>query len=287
MQKVNYICNLFKVTSIIRKCTKELNLNQFPRLTVVSDGEIQNFIGSAEYNISNNKPSYILKLVQNLITTENIKDTNSQLYITLYHELCHLKNIEILNQNISNLKIVNTINGYDSMTDMLYDFAFMLWGEYYAYSKQFIKFNQTPVTANTFIATQTLYSDIMRFGKERQVLCGKQAGIILHDVYGFLYDIIVNLSYQNAYKDYDLTSMIDVVEKYLHVNIDDFITQFKVFLDILWSLDDNQFTIEHFKEFGNIIFQIYHTLNIEISFCPKLCVSLLTNQPINSIGEEE
>lgn len=177
------------VKRIIEDFSSQIGLTQVPEFITVPPEQIQNFAGSTEFIIVDNIMKFNLKIDKNLISEANIKNHKSQLYITLYHELYHLKNLESLSNSIPITFMVSSINNYADKDSMIYSFAFMLWGEYYAYNYQFMKYDQIPTEYNLLLCIRVFCNDIVKreyMLDEFHRWHNKYIQILQHDIYTLL-----------------------------------------------------------------------------------------------------
>lgn len=271
MKRHNSNLSMFYTKNIINKFASEIGLTQTPELVPIT--QIQDFVGSADFSIVNERMKFYLKIDSKLMNETNIKNQKSQLYITIYHELCHLKNLELLSNSIPVAYMINSIDHYVDKDSMMYNFAFMLWGEYYAYSHQFEKHNQTPTEYNLLRCVKTFNEDVVKGNymlDKTHPLHNKYISVLQKDIYDLLYEIITILAYGNVYSDYDLTSVINNIDTYLHTDIEDYVNDLEHSLLELQEVGCNNITIEHINELGLIIYQIYDILKLKVEFTPEL-----------------
>lgn len=283
MKKQNNRLIQFQVKNIINKFVLELGIQQPPKFEIVPDGTIQDFIGSANFEFINDKMASKIALTQGILTDSNVRNKNSQLYITAYHELSHLKNIEQLKNNIPTIQIINDIGEYSDKESMLYDFAFMLWGEYYAYSMQLTKFNQTPDEYNLLLAIKTLCNDLVNGNhllNNDNPLHNQYIKSLQQDIYNLLYAIVIELSYKNVCTSYDITPKINTINDLLHINIKEYVMQVNNSLHTMWGVGSSNLTIANFNSLGDAICQIYDILQFNISFDPEFSIQFDKTQPL-------
>lgn len=274
---------IFYVNNIIKKLVAEIELNQTPKLIPVTHGQIQDFVGVADFSVIDGNMNFILKIDTGLINENNIKNYKSQLYITIYHELCHLKNLEQLNNSIPISSMINSIDNYANKDSMIYNFAFMLWGEYYAYNHQFARYNQKLSEYNLLLCIQTFCNDVVK-GRymldKTHSLHDKYIKSLQQDIYNLLYEMITVLAYKNSYHDYSMDSMINNINTFLHINVKNYIDNLSNKLHNLQTIGSDYISMEDIENLGYTIYQIYDILKFNIEFTPTLEISFDNTQPL-------
>lgn len=264
---------------IVRDFISEINTPPITELQVVTDNTINNANGETKYNISTDKIEYTILIKKSLVNKENIKNNHSELYITLYHELFHVKDMDVLSQNIDMLNVPRNIGLFQNQDHMALGMGCVLWGEYYAYIQQFQKYGgvlrerQLSSTFETIASALIAYKDFIHTEQH------KATQLLNRAIFEGLYDICAILAYKATVPSYDYKTIFADTGNFLRVNLMGYVDAiYDILLECLEAYPTN-FTPEYITTIGRGFMLFYNLLHITISFNEGLILSYDASQP--------
>lgn len=265
-----------KITELFEKYSKKLGILTPAHVIVLHSAYIQGLQGSTSYHIINGATEYTIKLDEEMVCEGQINYEPSTLYSMIYHELAHIKNIELLSKIIPIEDIPQEIVEYHNIHEMEYNFGCILWGEFYAF------YNQYERNSQYFNLTmeQIIYPDIdeladalswqKKFSEENPII---ESADLNKQIYICLYDICMAIAYQMVTYSDVLIQIIEKFQKKLHIDIADFILSIYTMLNRYNALYPQNFDKDTLRDIGCEMMKLYSLLNIEISFADGIILT--------------
>ena len=276
---------LFGIKNIVKKYSDLLQLKQIPEIEYVAPNEICGFIGSARFIVVNGELKFYIQIDKTQLNQDEINKPNSQTHGIVYHELSHLQNIQQLCNNIPLDLLVQDFSEWRDFSNASYQMAFMLWGEYYAYKKQFEKFKyHSPVETQLLQHIKTFCDDVINGNyllNKKQPLHRKYMNILRQDVYNILYDIIEHIAYKSIHpSDTQLSRAAKSINDFLHINITSLIQHIINDVNQMWNIGSDNITLSNLQTFGDTLWQFFDILEFDVDFIPELEILFDKSQPL-------
>lgn len=265
---------------VIEQYIKEQGIVILLDIEIVNISELKGFIGATSFETIDNKIKFTISLDSNIVTIENIKNHNSQLHITIYHELAHCKNILNLSRYIAP-DVIPSAFDIDSKEDIEYKIGICLWGEFWAYLSQFQKFRIRPDDILILEEIKRLASFIAISYKRTNGNVSTMSNIINKQVYSVFYELCVMFAYGKTDYTYNNQSIIKEMRSSLHSDVTEYISELKKALyHIVNDYPEAIMTKEIFTELGKKFLLIYKLLNIDINLKNGMILNYDATQPI-------